>query len=114
LTTEAKKIYAGAVGVVVTLGTGQDLTLSTKTEILVKKPDGSEATWTADIATEREDEETKEIIPLTPADGYIRYITDADDLESPGDYYLQAKIEWGPVSSHPGKTVIMEVHEKFK
>jgi len=114
LTTEAKKIYAGAVGVVVTLGTGQDLTLSTKTEILVKKPDGSEVTWTADIATEREDPETGDMIPLTPADGYLEYITDDDDLDRAGDYALQAYVEWGAASNHPGKTVMMEVHEKFK
>ena len=46
--TTHKKIYVGAVGVVVTLGIDQDLTLSTKREIWVKKPDGSEVTWTAD------------------------------------------------------------------
>ena len=112
--TTLKKIYVGAVGVVVTLGTDQDLTLSTKREILVKRPDGTEVTWTADIATEREDEDTGEMIPLTPQDGYLEYITDEDDLDQAGDYALQAYIEWGAASNHPGKTVMMEVHEKFK
>jgi len=112
--TTLKKIYVGAVGVVVTLGTDQDLTLSTKREILVKRPDGTEVTWTADIATEREDEDTGEMIPLTPQDGYLEYITDEDDLDQAGDYALQAYVEWGAASNHPGKTVMMEVHEKFK
>lgn len=111
MTTE-KKIYAGAKGVIVTLGTGQDLTLSTKREILVRKPDGSEVIWTADIATKREDE-AGEIIPLTPSDGYIVYITDEDDLDAAGDYALQSYVEWGAASNHPGKTVMMEVHQKF-
>lgn len=113
MTTE-KKIYVGAVGVVVTIGIGQDLTLSTKREIWVKKPDGTEVTWTADIATEREDPDTGEMIPLTPQDGYLEYITDEDDLDQAGDYALQAYVEWGAASNHPGKTVMMEVHEKFK
>lgn len=112
--TTHKKIYVGAVGVVVTLGIDQDLTLSTKREIWVKKPDGTEVTWTADIATEREDPETGDIIPLTPADGYLEYITVEDDLDQAGDYSLQAYVEWGAASNHPGKTVMMEVHEKFK
>ena len=112
--TTDDKIYAGAKGVKVLLYTEQDLSLSTKTEILVKKPNGTEVTWTATIATEREDETTHETITLTPEDGYIQYITDEDDLESAGDYLLQAKIEWGQYSSHPGKTVIMEVYPKFK
>ena len=112
--TTHKKIYVGAVGVVVTLGIDQDLTLSTKREIWVKKPDGSEVAWTADIATEREDTDTGDMIPLTPADGYLEYITDDDDLDRAGDYAIQAYVEWGAASNHPGKTVMMEVHEKFK
>lgn len=113
MTTE-DKIYAGAEGVKVLLFTDQDLTLSSVRKILVKKPDGSEVTWDAEIATEREDEETHELIPLTPEDGYIVYVTEDDDLDLSGDYALQAYVEWGQYSKHPGKTVMMEVHEKFK
>ncbi len=112
MTTE-KKIYAGAKGVTVTLGVGQDLTLSTKREILVQKPDGSEVKWVAEIATEREDPETGDMVPLTPVDGYLEYITDDDDLDLAGDYALQSYVEWGSASNHLGKTVMMEVHQKF-
>ena len=113
MTTE-EKIYTGAEGVNVLLFIDQDLTLSTVRQILVKRPDGSEVTWDAEIATEREDEETHEIIPLTPEDGYIKYVTVDGDLDQAGDYALQAYVEWGAASNHPGKTVMMEVHEKFK
>ena len=109
-----RKIYVGAVGVVIILSTSQDLTLSTKREVLVKKPDGTVAAWTADIATEREDEQTGDLIDLAPDDGYIEYITTEDDLDQVGDYSLQAYVEWGTPSCHYGKTVKMEVHEKFK
>jgi hypothetical protein len=81
-------IYAGAVGVLITLATGQSLEAATLLEIHVLKPDGTTATWTA---TESE----------TP--GSIEYTSVDGDLDLAGYYSLSAYVEWGESSSHLGE-----------
>lgn len=81
-------IYAGAVGVAVTLATGQTLEHATVIEIHVLLPDGTAAVWEA---TESE------------TAGSIEYTTEDGDLDLAGYYSLSAYIEWGESSSHLGE-----------
>jgi hypothetical protein len=83
-------IYAGAVGVLVTLATGQSLEHATVIEIHALLPDGTAAVWEA-----AESETTA---------GSIEYTTDDGDLVIPGYYSLSAYIEWGESSAHLGES----------
>lgn len=85
-------IYKGDVGTEVVLDTELDLTEAVSVAVKAKKPSGAEVTWTATVH-----ETTK-----------VRYVTDADDLNQAGTWYLQAYVETSEWTSR-GKTVAMEV-----
>lgn len=87
-------IYVGAVGVLITLATGQSLEAATLMEIHVLKPDGTTATWTA----------TK-----SETSGSIEYTTVDGDLDLAGYYALSAYVEWGESSTHLGEPCSLEV-----
>lgn len=70
------KYYVDDVGTKIIVDVCSDISTATTTELLITKPDGTSATWTASI------EDTT----------HISYIVQADDFDQAGWYRLQAKI----------------------
>ena len=70
------KIYVGDVGTQVLVNCGMTITGATGTTLEVKKPSGTEVSWTATINGTTN----------------LRYIVIADDLDEAGTYQVQAKL----------------------
>ena len=69
-------------------------------KILVKKPGGTEVTWTAAryLSTR-----------------FISYTIQAGDFDEIGKYRMQALLEWAsPAASIPGETVTLKVYDRYK
>lgn len=92
------KIYVGDVGLVITADIGENTAGASLTQFMVKKPDGTSATWTATIVD----------------DFHISYTTLAADLNMAGPYKVQAYVEWGSSSKHRGESFIIQVYEQYK
>lgn len=71
------KTYVGNDGVVFLVDVGYDISDADVFALKVQKPDGTLATWTGALS----------------GTDYIRYVSDADDLDQAGQYQLQAYIE---------------------
>lgn len=92
------KIYVGDTGLVITANVGESTIGATATSFVVKKPDGTTATWTAAVKD----------------DFNITYTTVAGDLSVAGQYKVQAQVSWGVSSTHLGETFIIPVTEPYK
>jgi len=98
-----QKVYMGDIGTVIELDAGVDLSSQTSIEIRVKKPDGTQDTWSATV---RGSDPTK-----------CFHATVAGDLDQAGEYKLQlAATLTGPVGTWTGlgQTAILRVYEPFK
>jgi len=97
------KIYVGDTGTVIELDAGVDLSSQTSIMIVVKKPDGSETTWSAAVKSS------------DPTKCY--HITAAGDLDQAGVYRLQIQATLsGPSGTWTGRgeTAILSVYDLFK
>jgi len=91
-------IYQNDVDIVFRLDTGiDDLSTASKIQILVKKPSGVEAEWTA---------------TRYGATSYITYTSIAGDLNEEGDYILQSYVEFGASHPHSGDSVVVTVYAR--
>jgi len=93
----ANKTYVGNVGTVIDIDMGQDISGATTTDLYVKKPDGTEATWSGEIY----------------GSNYIRYVIEEDDLNEAGRYYVQPYLVISDWSGY-GKTVDFKVYELWR
>jgi len=100
----ADKYYVGDIGteirlLVVDEESGiDDISDATVHKLLVRKPDGSEVEWEADI------EGTQ----------YLTYTVQDGDLDQPGTYRVQAYLELPSGWSGKGTTFTFEVHDEFE
>jgi hypothetical protein len=90
------KSYVDDVGTVVLVDTGSDIQTATTTNLLVKKPDGTEVTWTG---------------TLSGTDS-ITYTIVADDFDQAGTYSLQSYVETAAWQGS-GETVTFIVYSAF-
>ena len=90
------KHYVGDTGTVITLDCGQDVSGATARTIEVQKPDGTIASWTA----------------VASGANYIAYTTDANSLDQPGCWLLQASVTL-PTGAWLGETAGLNVYAAF-
>lgn len=86
-----------AVGLDIIIDMGTDISAATTTDIKVKKPDGTTATWTGAVYNTN----------------YIKYTTVADDLDQAGVYQLQPDLVISGYEGR-GKTVSLRVYDSYK
>lgn len=89
--------YKGSVGIGIVVETGIDLNSSTSSVLNVKKPQGSEVVWDADVY------QTTKVI----------YVTEEGDFDEVGLYYIQARVEFGD-SIFFGETTVLQVKDRYK
>ena len=90
------KTYTGDTGTVITLDCGQDISTASVRNILVRKPDGTAATWTASASG-------------TTA---IQFTTLAGTFDMPGQWLLQAQVTVGG-GTWRGETAQLMVYAPF-
>ena|SRR4030042_2112786 len=96
----AGKVYKGNYGVPVRVATGMDLSNVTSSILLIKKPDGREASWTATKGT-----------PET--DGILEYTSISGDFDVSGNFQLQAEVS-GTGFKFTGETAIFKIWDKWE
>jgi hypothetical protein len=96
VTAAAQKVYVDDTGTRIILDCGQDVSAATAREIVVRKPDGTSATWAAEASG-------------TDA---IAYTTLADTLDQAGRWRLQARVTL-PTGVWRGSTVDLLVYRHF-
>jgi hypothetical protein len=85
-------IYKGSLGDEIILDIGQSLVGATKIEMHVRTPTGSSQVWEA----------TAHATPEC-----ITHTTQAGELVDEGVYVIQAYVEWGGLSKHPGRPLLV-------
>jgi hypothetical protein len=96
------RIYQNDVGKELRVQVGTDVSVATLKAYKIKKPGGTEVTWTA---TEYGTDTTHKT---------LTYTTVAGDLDEVGEYLLQAYCEWGATSKHLGETARFVVYPKYE
>jgi hypothetical protein len=99
--TTVDKIYVGDVGLAILLDCGSDVSDATSPKIKCLKPNGTEVDWDAEIYSI--DGEAK----------YLRYLTQASDLNQAGRYRLQASLTLFGWSGR-GATATLNVYNRFQ
>lgn len=97
----ADKMYVGDIGTALVADIGADIEGATDTKLLVRKPDGTEVEWPADI------------FEIDAEKKYLRYLTELGDFDQAGKYYVQAFLEkdgW----TGKGETDKFKVFAKFR
>lgn len=93
----ADKIYKGDIGTALNINTGADISAATEHNLKVKKPDGTETTWSTSIYQTY----------------YLRHISDSGTFDQAGVYHLQAYVVIAG-QSWRGETVEIEVFDTFE
>lgn len=88
--------YVDDVGTEVLVDTVEDISTATIVKLNVRKPSGTEVEWAGAIYQNH----------------YIRYIIQADDLDEPGEYAIQADVTT-PSGHWLGSTAVLSVHAEF-
>lgn len=99
--TDENKIYVGDTGLAIVLDCGEDITGATDTVMYVKKPDGTFVTWTAEVLT------------VSGETRYLRYYTQAGDLDTKGRWRIQAGLTVSGWTGR-GETTTFRVYDVFK
>jgi hypothetical protein len=92
----SEKPYVGDIGTVVIVNCGSSIVGASTKQLKVKKPDGTEVTWEAEIYESN----------------YLRYVIVDGDFDQEGVYYLQGKVVltgW----SGSGETVDFRVYDPY-
>jgi len=89
------KVYVGDTGTEIVLFCVSDISTAVNPTIAVRKPDGTEATW-----------------PAERNGAALTYFTQANDLNVPGRYLLQAQPNL-PSWSGRGETAVLQVYDPF-
>lgn len=90
------KVYVGDTGTQIILDCGQNISTATATTILARKPDGTEATWTAALSG------TNSVV----------YTTSGSSIDQHGMWYLQARVTL-PSGVWRGETAQLFVSPNF-
>lgn len=98
---DLNKIYLGDIGLAIVLDVGEDITGATGAKMIVKKPDGTIVEWDAEVHTVSD--ETR----------YVRYYTQAGDLDQKGRYRVQAYLTLSGWTGR-GETATFRVYDVFK
>lgn len=91
------KLYVDDVGTVILVNCGSAVTGATGISMKVKKPDGTEVSWTATVY----------------GTDYITYTTIAGDLDQSGEYTLQASLTVGGWTGL-GESASFTVYEEYE
>jgi len=91
------KIYVNEIGLTIILDAGQDITGATGITIEVQKPDGTTASWSAEVYDSQ----------------YVKYVTVEDDLDQVGTYKLQIELTLSGWTGR-GNTTSIRVYDSFK
>jgi len=92
-----QKVYVGDTGTLIVLDCGQDISGATARSILVRKPDGTEVTWTA----------------VASGTDSISFTSLAGTFDRPGVWRLQALVTL-PSGVWRGDTVLLPVYANFQ
>lgn len=87
------KVYVGDVGTEITLDCGTDVSAATQKKIVVRKPSGARLEWTASLQ----------------GSNYIKYVTQAGDIDMSGVWKLQAAIDL-PEWSGTGEVALLVIN----
>jgi len=99
------KIYVGDIGKKFKVDTQVDCSTATLTEIHIKKPDGTNVTWTATVETNED----------TGVDSILTYTTtQASELDQVGLWKVIAYVEFGSTSHHYGEPDEFTVFSPFE
>jgi len=93
----ANRHYVGEIGTVITVDCGCDISGATVKSLKVRKPDGTEVSWTATIYNSN----------------YLRYTTISGDLNLAGTYYIQAYVTFSGWTGR-GETAELVIYENFE
>ena len=92
----ADKVYMGDIGTIIDVDCGESLASATGQVLKVKKPNGTEVSWSASIATNS-----------------LRHTAIAGDFDLVGTYFVQPYLIQSGWTGH-GKTVTFEVYARFR
>lgn len=104
------KIYVGDIGTEIILDVGSDVQTATVTQILWKNPKGKTGYWNAQLITD----DGQVYNPNDPqVITKIRYVTTANDIDTVGQWKIQAKIVL-PLWSGRGETASFVVYDQMQ
>lgn len=92
----SNKIYVGDIGTIIEVDCIIDISGATVGNVLIEKPDGSTATWTA-----------------TVTGTLLKCVTEAGDLSVPGVYTAQAYVEIYPTKVK-GESASFTVYDSYE
>jgi len=92
-------VFKNDIGTIIRVETGFDLTTATRTDLVVLKPNKSEAVWTGSMSS--------------ASNTQIDYVITSGDLDSIGDYLLQSYVEL-PFWSGRGITTTLVVKDYYE
>lgn len=92
----AVKVYKGAIGLLIEVETGVDLSDATEVKLKVKKPSGATVEWTGVASGTK-----------------IQYNTQSGDLHESGLYLIQAYVV-KPTGTYLGETARLHVFDEFE
>jgi uncharacterized membrane protein len=91
------KPYVGDIGTQIVLDCGQDISSASARSIEARRPDGTTVSWPA----------------VASGSNAISYTTDANSLNMPGIWLLQAKVTMG-AGVWRGETAQLQVYAPFR
>ena len=94
-------IYKHSSGITFEVSTDFDLTSATKVSLLVKKPSNKTAIWNAEVLGD-------------PTGGMLTYITEPDDLNEDGWFYMQSYAEFPTGKVYYGSAVKFKVLDAYE
>lgn len=89
----ADQYFVGDVGTEILVDCGEDISLGTNLELKVKKPSGTEVTWSGTLS----------------GTNFIKYIIQAGDFDEAGTYFVNASLTLGAWAGH-GETATIPVY----
>jgi hypothetical protein len=96
----SKKIFENDIGVQFRVYAGVDISSATSIVMKVKKPSGTETSWTASYDTDNS--------------YYATYTTVSGDLNEDGDWLLSLEVQMPTAPSITGESASFTVYEQFE
>lgn len=98
------KIYVGDIGTEIFADVGIAIDGAPTTDIVVRKPDGAEVTWTGEVSDG----------DLGGDNQYVKYTTILDDLDQSGVYLCQAHVVTASGWDGLGETFQLVIHSAYR
>jgi hypothetical protein len=96
------KIYVGDIGLAILVDVGADISDATEATLSVRKPDGTEVSWAAEVRT------------VSGQTNFLRHVTVPGDLDVPGKYRVQPNLTIAGGWSGLGETDTFRVYDTFR